>query len=74
MHAAFYAACTALDAFLSRAAINRRNIQVEAREYGRARPRDDSPTDLCVVHRRARARAIPIVIRKGETIRRGRDK
>lgn len=27
---AFYAACTALDAFLSRAAINRRNIEVEA--------------------------------------------
>lgn len=39
MHA-FYAACTALDAFLSRAAINRRNIEVE-REPRERTPRDD---------------------------------
>lgn len=40
MHA-FYAACTALDAFLSRAAINRRNIEVE-REPRERTPRDDT--------------------------------
>lgn len=40
---AFYAACTALDAFLSRAAINRRNIEVEApASTVRARPRETS--------------------------------
>lgn len=52
---AFYAACTALDAFLSRAAINRRNIEVEAPRVRSARV-PEKARELCVKRDYSRAR------------------
>ncbi|CAL7941364.1 unnamed protein product [Xylocopa violacea] len=61
MHA-FYAACTALDAFLSRAAINRRNIEVESPAAWPGESRDTEPCARPAVTRAAtRFRRLSII-------------